>query len=74
MTDILQHWKENRFVIAGRDLTDDECLVILTDISYWSEHMDTLTAWCHDRDAVTAGMTVTFGSERTLTEFLLRWS
>jgi hypothetical protein len=36
--------------------------------------MDTLTAWCHDRDAVTAGMTVTFGSERTLTEFLLRWS
>ena len=74
MTDILQHWKENRFVIAGKDLTDDKCLVILTDIPYWSKHMETLTAWCHDRDAVTSGMTVTFGSERTLLEFLLRWS
>jgi hypothetical protein len=74
MTDIFQSWKDNRFVIAGKELTDDECLVILTDISYWSKHMDTLSAWCNDRDAVTAGMTVTFGSERTLMEFVLKWS
>ena len=74
MTDIFQHWKDNRFIVAAPELTDDKCLVILTDIPYWSKHMETLTAWSNDRDAVTSGMTVTFGSERTLLEFLLRWS
>jgi hypothetical protein len=74
MTDILQHWKESRFIVAGKEVTDNERLVVLTDISYWAEHMDTLTAWCHSRDAVTSGMTVTFGSEKTLLEFVLKWS
>ena len=74
MTDIFQTWKENRFIIASKELTDEERLVILTDVGYWSQHVDELVAWCQDRDAVTAGMTVTFGSERTLLEFVLRWS
>ena len=24
MTDIFQHWKDNRYIIAGKELTDDE--------------------------------------------------
>jgi hypothetical protein len=74
MTDILQHWKESRFIVAGKELTDNECLVVLTDVSYWAEHMGTLSAWCRSRDAVISGMTVIFDSEKTLLEFVLKWS
>ena len=74
MTDLFQHWKENRFVVAPKELTDNERLVILTDIQYWSYHADTLNQWCNDRNAVTSGMTVVFGDEKTLVEFLLKWA
>lgn len=74
MTDIFQHWKDNRFIIVAPELTDNKHLVVLTDVGYWVDQIDELTTWCHDRDAVTSGMTVTFGSERTLLEFVLKWS
>lgn len=74
MTDIFQHWKDNRFIIANKELTDNKHLVVLTDVGYWVDQIDELTAWCHDRDAEPSGMTVTFGSERTLLEFVLTWS
>jgi hypothetical protein len=74
MTDLFQHWKDNRFVIAPTELTDNERLVILTDITYWTNNIDELNHWCNDRDAVVSGMTVTFGSERTLLEFVLKWT
>jgi hypothetical protein len=74
MTDIFQSWKENRFIIAPKVLVDEEKLVILTDIQYWSGHHDELSSWCADRNAEVSGMTVVFGNEQTLTEFVLRWS
>jgi hypothetical protein len=64
----------NRFVIAPGVLVEKEQLIILTDIGFWSEHQDELKQWCLERDAVTAGMTVVLDSERTLIEFILRWS
>jgi len=74
MTDLFQHWKENRFIVAPKELTDNERLVILTDIQYWNNRHDELAVWCKERNAVTSGMTVVFGNEKTLVEFLLRWA
>ena len=74
MTDMFQHWKDNRFIIAPTELTDNERLVILTDIPYWIKKINELNHWCNTRDAVVSGMTVTFGSERTLLEFVLKWT
>lgn len=65
---------KERFIIAPGVLVDQEQLIILTDIQYWTEHQDELKQWCLERDAVTAGMTVVLDSERTLVEFVLRWS
>ena len=64
----------NRFVIAPSELVDQEQLIILTDVQYWKDHWDELNQWCLVRDADTAGMAVVLGSERTLVEFILRWS
>jgi hypothetical protein len=73
--DVLKSWKENRFIIAGPDLLDNEYLVILTDIAYWSENADELRDWCEQTPGATsAGMTVIFDNQQTLTLFLLRWS
>ena len=74
MTDLFQHWKQNRLVVAPTELTDNERLVILTDIQYWVYNLDSLNQWCKDRNAVVSGMTVVFGDEKTLVEFLLRWA
>ena len=77
MTDIFQSWKMNRFIVAPKELvldTNSAYTVILTDIAFWAEHADELKEWCWDRDAVNLGMTVDLGSERTLMEFVLKWS
>lgn len=74
MTDIFQSWKDARFIIAPSVLVDNERLVILTDIQYWASHADELHEWCRDRNANTSGMTVSFDDEKTLLEFVLKWS
>jgi len=78
MTDIMQTWKENRFIVA--DVADPalelgEITVVLTDIKFWSDHVDDLLVWCHDTPGVkTQGMTVTCDDEHALTLFILRWA
>jgi len=74
MTDIFESWKKNRFIIVDHELVDNESLVILTDVQFWADHTDELINWCSIRNATTQGMTVVFGDEPTLTEFVLRWS
>lgn len=74
MTDIFQHWKQSRFIVAPTELVDGDRLVVLSDVQYWVDHIDALFEWCRDRDANVSGMTVVFGSERTLMEFVLKWS
>ena len=66
-------WKKNRFIIADPELAD-ALLVILTDSKYWSEHIGELINWCADNNAKTEGLTVVFGDEMTLTQFVLKWS
>lgn len=63
-----------RFIIPPSVLVDQEQLIILTDISYWSEHHDELKQWCLRHNAVVAGMAVVLNSERDLVEFVLKWS
>jgi len=75
MTDIFEDWKKSRFIVAPSELIDDGVnLIVLSDYKYWADNMDTLTAWCKDRNAEIQGMTVAIKDNTTLTEFLLRWS
>ena len=74
MTDIMQDWRNRRFIVVEAALIDiaQDNLIILTDIEYWNEHYDALKAWCLDYDAEVRGMTVTC-SDQSLTAFCLRW-
>ena len=74
--DILEDWKNNRFVMVDHALFDLEpkrFLVVLTDVSYWNEHYEELKAWANNHNAIVEGMTVQF-DEPTATLFGLRWS
>jgi hypothetical protein len=73
--DILADWKTNRFIVVGEELLDrDERLIVLTDLKYWSEHVDELVEWCKHNNMDTEGMTVVCGSDAEVTAFLLRWT
>jgi hypothetical protein len=74
--DIFEHWKQNRFILVSKDLTEtDNHLIVLTDIKYWAEHADALVEWCsRNTKARTQGMTVEILDDKTLTHFILRWS
>jgi hypothetical protein len=75
MTDIMQHWKNRRFVVADDDLIAGDCkLVILTEVGYWSDHYEELAEWCNTHHCLAQGMTVEIPNDVTLTLFCLRWS
>ena len=75
MTDIMENWRNNRFVVADRDIidVDDGNIIILTDVTYWNEHYEELRAWCEEYSALVRGMTVSC-DDQTVTAFALRWS
>lgn len=73
--DIFQSWKDNRFIVAPRELVDDGViLIVLSDYQYWVDHTDELVAWCNARGAEQQGMTVVLRNEAMLTEFVLKWT
>jgi hypothetical protein len=75
MTDIMQDWKDRRFVVADRALGFEDTVVVLTDYRYWANHVDELIEWCRATPGITnEGMTVVCQTEQSLTLFLLRWS
>lgn len=74
MTDIFHSWKQNRFIVAPDVLTDHEKLIILTDIQFWADNVDTLALWCEENGCTTEGMTVVLTDDRALTAFCLRWA
>lgn len=65
---------QERFIVIPDVLTDDECMVILTDINYWGDHENELRQWCQVNNSEFVGMTVTFPDPRTLTAFCLKWA
>lgn len=75
VTDIFEEWKKRRFIVADPELVEDGAsLVILSDFDFWTDHADEFTEWCKPRNVDHQGMTVVFGDEATLLEFVLRWS
>lgn len=75
MTDIFEEWKNNRFIVVPDSLTtNDEHLIILTDIAFWNDNMDVLDLWCNENNCEIQGMVVVTGSAVARTAFCLRWT
>ena len=75
MTDIFEEWKNNRFIVVPDSLTtNDEHLIILTDIAFWNDNMDVLDLWCNENNCEIQGMVVVTGSAVAITAFCLRWA
>ena len=77
MTDIMQDWKDQKFVVVGQDLFDEigyTHLVIMTDIKFWAQAVDDCIAWCYQNECEIKGMTISIPNEETLAMFLLKWS
>lgn len=79
MTDIMQDFKDRKFVIApsyiSRGLPEPTYghLVVMTDFSFWHDNFDDLMFWCADHDCQVKGMTIDIPNDETLTLFCLRW-
>jgi hypothetical protein len=77
MTDLMQDWKDNKFVVVGQDFMNEigySHLVIMTDVKFWAAQVDQCIAWCHQNNCEIKGMTITIPNEETLALFLLKWS
>ena len=75
MTDIMQDWKNKRFVMVDSNLgCSDHILIVLVEIGYWAENYELLEQWCDEHDCRAQGMIVEIPDEPTLTLFCLRWS
>jgi len=75
MTDIFEHWKNVRFVLANNVYEESKnILLVLTDAVYWIDHYHELEEWCQLHQGQAVGMTVELPDEATLTLFTLRWS
>ena len=72
-TDVLKEWKENRFVVY-EDHADNDLRIILTDFSYWVEHIHELREWCVQHQLPVEGLSVKIPSDKMLMWFKLRWS
>ena len=74
MTDIMAKFKESKFVVVHNDYEDSfEHLVVLSDITYWSENLDSLIEWCDENECEVLGMTVNVPDDQRLIVFILRW-
>ena len=65
---------KQRFLAAPEYLTDNELLIILTDITFWNDNFDDLQMWCEQNNSAQQGMTVVLPNKAVLTSFYLRWS
>lgn len=74
-TDIFENWRKERFIVTPEYLLDQqEILIIMTDVNFWSEHVDECIEWCYNNNCKIEGMTITIPDKATLTLFTLRWS
>lgn len=79
MTDIMQDYKNKRFVVVPNYISHGLSepvyghLVVLSDLGYWSDNIDTLIAWCAEHGCMHRGMTVDVPTDKLLTLFCLRW-
>ena len=74
MTDIMQGWRDQRFVIVDQVITGGHTTVVLSDFAFWSTHDDDLADWLVEHPgAEQKGMTIDFADDATLALFCLRW-
>ena len=75
--DLFAAWKEERFIVADRILTEDltsNYVIVLADFKYWAQYSDELLEWCKIHNCEIKGMTVEIPDEDTLLLFRLRWA
>lgn len=73
--DIFKDWKNNRFILPGKAISDEAVLmIILTDIQFWADNYTDLVEWCQNNNCKAQGMSVEFPDESTLLAFTLKWS
>ena len=73
--DIFVDWKKNRFIIAPFEIMhNNDHIVVLTDIAFWSNKSDELISWCNQYNCTMQGMTVNIPTDDLLTVFCLQWS
>lgn len=65
--------KDNgKFVVADPGLGLG-IVIVLTDLTYWNDNYDDLTAWCTTNGAEIKGMTVCLNNNIDLFNFILRF-
>ena len=76
LTDLFHDWKSNKFVRYAGDEFNARCvhLIILTDLSFWTSHLEELDEWCDDTGCTVQGSTVEIPSDELYTAFCLRWA
>ena len=71
MTDIMEGWRNRRYVTSEYE---GRPIVVLVDVTYWSEHYNELVEWCDLTGCDPVGMTVDLPNPAALTAFALRWA
>lgn len=76
LTDLFHDWKSNRFVRYPADEFNVRCvhLIVLTDIHFWTEHLDEIKTWCEDAGCQLQGLSVEIPSDELYTAFCLKWA
>ncbi len=70
--------RRRRFIVVDHaSLEFDPFLVLMTDIGWWADNIDSVQAWCDEHmpgGYEFSGMTLHIDREQDLSMFLLRWS
>lgn len=69
---IMQDWKDRRFVVLSGLITD--IAVLLSDVQFWADNYEELGEWCRLNNSRQEGMIVIFPDNKTLSLFCLQWS
>ena len=77
MTDLMNDWKRQRFIVLPRELVEGSpygITVLMSDYNYWADHVGECIEWCGQYGCEIKGMTIEIPNDETLTLFSLRWS
>lgn len=77
VNDIFASWKQQRFVVIDPEfaINGSHYTVILSDISYWADHAESLDKWVQDTHGIRVkGCVVEIDSAANMILFQLRWS
>jgi len=71
-------WHTDKFMVVPPllmpDGSDTDYMILLTDLKFWSDHVDEFVNWCLENGCTMQGMTVNIPTAETLTLFAIRWA